>query len=73
MTITEEKLKTACYLKGWKLFVWRVFMNYVFEDWKKGNYKHLKLIKSGSIVHLKGYSCPICEQDERKMGEFTSI
>lgn len=49
--ITLKDLHHAHYLTGWKLFVWRIFVNKVFPDWLKGHYSHIKLIKDGSVIH----------------------
>ncbi len=59
--MNEEKLKIAYYLKGWKLFIWRLFINKVYPDLKKGHEIHLRLIKEGRIAHLIGTNCPVCK------------
>lgn len=61
--MTEEELNTIYYLDGWKVFIYRIFMKYVYPEIKKGHKMHRQLIESGDIAHLKGdYYCPICKK-----------
>ena len=58
--MNEEQLKTCYYLSGWKLFVYRLFINKVYPELKKGHEMHLKLIKEGHIAHPLGSKCAVC-------------
>ncbi len=60
--MNEQQLKQAYYLKGWKLFVWRYFINNVYPALKEGHEEHRRLIKKGYIAHLKD-KCAICDTD----------
>ena len=58
--MNEELLKTVYYLNGWKLFVYRLFMERVYPELKRGHEIHRKLIKEGHIAHPLGSTCVIC-------------
>lgn len=48
----KEVLSGVYYLSGWKLFVWKYFINHIYPDIEKGWKEHLKLIKEGNIAHV---------------------
>jgi hypothetical protein len=60
----EEEFKIAYYLRGWKLFIWKLFIDKVYPALKEGHKEHLRLIREGYIGHQIGNECPICKNNK---------
>ena len=57
----EEKLYCVYYIKGWKGWIYDIFIKHVYPEIKKGWDNHKRLIEKGSIAHANGGTCIICK------------